>query len=83
MSEVEARIKPGLLERLKRNAGINSDAAFAAAIGSSRATLDEVRRGSRAPSMGFAIGVCKAFGLGLGEVVDFDRDDTHEMRATA
>lgn len=75
MSETEARIRPGLLERLKRNAGINSDASFAALIGSSRATLDEVRRGSRAPSMGFAIGVCKAFGLGLGEVVEFDRDD--------
>lgn len=75
MQEAEARMKPGLLDRLKRNAGIPSDAAFAAAIGSSRATLDEVRRGSRAPSMGFAIGVCKAFGLGLGEVVEFDRDD--------
>ncbi|BCF84571.1 MULTISPECIES: helix-turn-helix transcriptional regulator [Rhodococcus] len=80
MQELEARMKPGLLDRLKRNAGINSDSAFAATIGSSRATLDEVRRGSRAPSMGFAIGVCKAFGLGLGEVVEFDRDD---MRASA
>ncbi|MBP2524287.1 hypothetical protein J3A74_003395 [Rhodococcus sp. PvP104] len=30
--------------------------------------------------MGFAIGVCKAFGLGLGEVVEFDRD---EMKASA
>ncbi|MGC0364769.1 putative transcriptional regulator [Rhodococcus sp. 27YEA15] len=75
MKEMEARMKPGLLDRLKRNAGIRSDEAFAAAIGSSRATLDEVRRGSRSPSMGFAIGVCRAFGLGLGEVVEFDRDD--------
>lgn len=76
----EAIIRPGLLSRLKRNSGLNSDEAFAAAIGTSRQTLVDVRAGKREPSMAFAIGVAKAFGLGLGEVVTWDTQE-HSLTA--
>lgn len=79
----EVRVRPGLLNRLKENAGINSDEAFARLIGSSRATLDEVRKGNREPSMAFAIGVCKAFGLGLGEVVVWEGSGSDQLKEPA
>ncbi|RYE43686.1 MAG: transcriptional regulator [Hyphomicrobiales bacterium] len=62
-------VRPGLLERLKKNSGITTDEAFARTIGVSRATLARVRDQGEAPSMGFAVGVAKAFGLGLSEIV--------------
>lgn len=66
------RVKPGLLQRLKKNAGISSDEAFSDLIGTSRKTLVDVRDGHREPSIGFAVGVAKAFGLGLSEVVEWE-----------
>lgn len=67
-------IRPGLLDRLKRNSGVADDESFARLIGTSRATLNRVRAGE-APSMGFAAGIVTAFGLGFGEVVVLAEDD--------
>lgn len=60
-------IRPGLLDRLKRNSGIQDDDAFARLIGTSRSTLNRVRAGET-PSIGFIAGIAQAFGMGLGEV---------------
>nr|DAS61472.1 MAG TPA: SOS-response transcriptional repressor [Caudoviricetes sp.] len=77
MSEkLKIRIRPGLLERLKRISGITSDETFARAIGTSRATLVEIRAGRRVPSMPFAVGVASAFGLGLSEVVVWESEES-------
>lgn len=80
-SKTKAMVRPGLLARLKRNSGIDSDDAFAAAIGTSRSTLVRVRDRGEEPSMGFAIGVAKAFGLGLGEIVTWDDVDSERISA--
>ena len=61
-------IRPGILDRLKSNAGIASDEAFARLIGVSRATLVRVRDQGELPSAIFIAGVSLAFGLGPGEV---------------
>lgn len=75
MASTIIHVKPGLLSRLKTNAGIASDEAFAKLIGTSRSTLVEVRDGHREPSIGFAVGVAKAFGLGLSEVVQWEESE--------
>src|SRR5690606_170030 len=59
-------VRPGLLDRLQKNAGL-SDGAFAQALNSSPTTVARVRRGE-APSLAFIAGVSAAFGLSLGEV---------------
>lgn len=61
------RIRPGLLDRLKKNAGIADDAAFARLLGVSRDTLYRLREGS-APSIATIASISQAFSLGLGEV---------------
>lgn len=65
--EPKIMIRPGLLDRLKTLSGLTNDDAFAGAIGTSRSTLVAVRDGRREPSLGFAVGIAKAFGLGLSE----------------
>ena len=62
-------IRSGLLERLKANAGIRDDEAFARLIGSSRATLARIKAGE-SPSTAFLAGIAVAFGLGLGEIAE-------------
>lgn len=69
MADTVIKVRPGLLDRLKENSGITSDEAFARTIGVSRQTLIATRNGEREPSIGFAVGVAQAFGLGLSEVV--------------
>lgn len=69
MANTVIKVRPGLLDRLKENSGITSDEAFARTIGVSRQTLIATRSGEREPSIGFAVGVAQAFGLGLSEVV--------------
>lgn len=64
-----AVIRPGLLDRLKAQAGIKSDDAFARLIGVSRATLTRYKGGEE-PSMRAIVSISQAFGLGLGEVVE-------------
>lgn len=81
MSDTIIRVRPGLLERLKTNSGITNDDAFAGAIGTSRSTLVAVRDGNREPSIGFAVGVARAFGLGLSEVVIWEPATTDKTAA--
>lgn len=64
-----AVFRDGLLDRLRIQAGIKSDDAFARLIGVSRATLARYRAGEEV-SMRAAVGVAVAFGLGIGEVVE-------------
>lgn len=67
-TQQQVRIRPNLLERLKDNAGIRTDDAFARAIGISRATLDRLRAGGE-PNLRTVIAIAQTFGLALGEVV--------------
>lgn len=67
-SQTQIRIRPNLLERLKDNAGIRTDDAFARAIGISRATLNRLRAGDE-PNLRTVIAIAQTFGLALGEVV--------------
>ena len=60
-------IRPGLLDRLKKNAGIADDAAFARLLGISRDTLSRLRDGGT-PSIATVATIAQAFSLGLGEV---------------
>lgn len=62
------RIRPNLLERLKENAGIRTDEAFARTIGISRATLNRLRDGEE-PNLRTVVAIAQTFGLALGEVV--------------
>lgn len=64
-----AVFRDGLLDRLRIQAGIKSDEAFARLIGVSRATLARYKAGEEV-SMRAAVAVAVAFGLGLGEVVE-------------
>lgn len=64
-----ARIRPGLLDRLKDNSGIRNDDAFARTIGISRATLARLKAGEE-PNLRTVVGIAHAFGLALGEVVE-------------
>lgn len=61
------RIRPGLLDRLKKNAGIADDTSFARLIGVSRDTLIRLREGGK-PSIETIALISKAFALGVGEV---------------
>lgn len=81
MAETTIRVRDGLLQRLKTNAGIANDEAFAQLIGTSRKTLVDVRDGHREPSIGFAVGVADAFGLGLSEVVVWEKSEQKEPEA--
>ncbi|WCZ37828.1 helix-turn-helix transcriptional regulator [Corynebacterium jeddahense] len=81
MDNTVIKVRPGLLERLKENSGITSDEAFARTIGVSRQTLIATRNGEREPSIGFAVGVAQAFGLGLSEVVVWEDEQKTEAPA--
>lgn len=81
MANTVIKVRPGLLERLKENSGITSDEAFARTIGVSRQTLIATRNGEREPSIGFAVGVAQAFGLGLSEVVVWEDERKAEAPA--
>lgn len=72
------RIRPGLLDRLKDNAGIRSDEAFARLIGISRATLVRLKEGDE-PSLRTVIGIAHAFGLAMGEVVVVEHDALEQV----
>lgn len=75
-----AVFRDGLLDRLKTQAGIKSDDAFARLVGISRATLARYKAGEEV-SMRAAVGVALAFGLGLGEVVEMRPADAVEVAA--
>ena len=60
--------RPGLLDRLKTNNGIQSDEALARIMGISRATLQRYKSGEE-PSLRAIANLADAFGLALGEIV--------------
>lgn len=68
-SQQVARIRPGLLDRLKAQAGIKSDDAFARLVDTSRATLVNLKNGDQ-PSLKTTVRIAQAFGLGIGEVIE-------------
>jgi transcriptional regulator with XRE-family HTH domain len=61
-------IRPGLLEELREEANITSDAALADRIGVGRATLARVKSGEQDPSTAFITAICVAFGRSLADV---------------
>lgn len=64
-----ARIfRPGLLDRIKTNNGIQSDEALARLMGISRGTLQRYKGGEE-PSLRAIANLADAFGLALGEIV--------------
>lgn len=69
---IQIRVRDGLLERLQHISGLQTDEAMAGAIGVGRVTYSAVKRGEREPSIGFAVGVARAFGLGLSEIVTWE-----------
>lgn len=73
------RIRPELLDRLKQNAGIRSDDAFARTIGITRATLARMKAGEE-PSLRTVLGIMQAFGLAFGEVTEPVALDTEADR---
>lgn len=67
--QVVAVVRDGLIDRLKLQAGIKSDDAFARLVGVSRQTLARYKAGEEV-SMRAVVGIAQAFGLGLGEVAE-------------
>ncbi|WP_226080780.1 helix-turn-helix transcriptional regulator [Mycetocola spongiae] len=63
------RVREGLLPRLREIRGLCSDEALAELIGVSRTTLYRAECGS-APSPALTLGICLAFGLSPGEVLE-------------
>lgn len=61
-------LRPGLLDRLKKSNGIQSDEALSRIMGISRATLQRYKNGEE-PSLRAIANLADAFGLALGEVV--------------
>lgn len=76
------RIRPELLDRLKQNAGIRSDDAFARTIGITRATLARLKAGEE-PSLRTVLGIMQAFGLAFGEVTEPVPADAQHAEAVA
>lgn len=60
--------RPGLLDRLKTNNGIQTDAALARIMDISPATLQRYKGGAE-PSLRAIANLADAFGLALGEIV--------------
>lgn len=69
--------RPGLLDRIKTNNGINSDEALARLMGISRATLQRYKNGEE-PSLRAIANLADAFGLALGEIVVKPEPAEHE-----
>lgn len=63
------RIREGLIERLRKVTGLNSDDAIARLLDVSRATIDRIKNGEQ-PSGKFMAALCTTFGLGLGEAFE-------------
>ncbi|MDJ0323207.1 helix-turn-helix transcriptional regulator [Cryobacterium sp. PH31-AA6] len=67
------KIKTGLIKRLKVVRDIPSDEHFARLVGVERSTLSRIEKGG-VPSGAFMAQFCVAFGLGLGEAFEIDRE---------
>lgn len=66
-------VRPGLLDRLQRFSGIESDAAMARTINTSQQTLTRLKKGE-SPSMQTIANICEAFGLSIGEVTTLRKE---------
>ncbi|KUM31614.1 hypothetical protein AQ436_00290 [Arthrobacter sp. EpRS66] len=65
----QIRIREGLIERLRKVTGLNSDDAIARLLDVSRASIDRIKNGEQ-PSGKFMAALCTTFGLGLGEAFE-------------
>jgi len=67
-------IRPGLLDRLQKYSGIESDAAMARTINVSPETLSRLKVG-KSPSADTIASIAEAFGLSVGEVATLKEAD--------
>ncbi|MGW8430901.1 hypothetical protein ACWGJ9_07225 [Curtobacterium citreum] len=74
------RVRPGLLERLRKIHGITSEEHQARLMGVDRTTLRRVDRGAT-PSGAFMGALCETYGLGIGEAFELIRVDAIEQAA--
>jgi transcriptional regulator with XRE-family HTH domain len=74
------QIRPGLLDRLKKNSGIQDDEAYARLIGVSRTTLDRIRKGDE-PGTRVLVGIAMAYGMSLGEFAKVVPEKTDDRAA--
>ena len=65
----QVRIREGLIERLRKVSGLNSDDAMARLLNVSRASIARIKKGDQ-PSGEFMALFCTTFGLGLGEAFE-------------
>ena len=68
-----AVVRPGLLDRLQRFSGIESEAAMARTINTSQQTLARLKKGE-SPSMETIANICEAFGMSIGEVATIKKE---------
>jgi len=69
------RVKPGLLERLRKINGITSEEHQSRLMGVNRITLRRVDAGAT-PSGAFMAALCETYGLGLGEAFEVVQVDS-------
>ncbi|MDR6574304.1 putative transcriptional regulator [Curtobacterium sp. 320] len=74
------RVKPGLLERLRKINGITSEEHQARLMGVHRITLRRVDDGAT-PSGAFMAALCETYGLGLGEAFEVVQVNAIEQAA--
>jgi len=78
----ELRVKAGLLTRLREIHRLPSEDAQARLMGVSRSSIRRVDAGEQ-PSAAFITGLCKSFGLGLGEAFEIVDTSADKVRADA
>ena len=61
------QLRPGSLERVQKLSGIQSDEAFARAVGVSMSTLNRAKNG-HGDSVRLIAGIAHTFGYSLGEI---------------
>lgn len=74
------KLRPGALERVQKLSGIQSDEAFARAVGVSMSTLNRSKNG-HGDSVRLIAGIAHTFGYSLGEIAmasPADAPEEHE-----
>jgi putative transcriptional regulator len=69
-----AHLRPGIVDRVQKLSGIQSDDAFARTVGVSLSTLNRARATGDG-SIRLIAGIAHAFGYGLGEIAVAAPDD--------
>lgn len=62
-----AQLRTGIIDRVQKLSGIQSDEAFARAVGVSLSTLNRAKAGG-GDSVRLIAGIAHTFGYGLGEI---------------